>query len=131
MRLEIDQKSGVPIYLQLKKQIEYQIVSGRLGIGEQLPTVRQLAVDLTINPNTVARVYLELERDGLLSTKQGKGTFVAAWDPPLGYEQERQTVLRETILRAAAEAVASGFSPEEVRQALQDIITHWRDSYYR
>ncbi len=131
MRLEIDQKSGVPIYLQMKNQIKYQIVTGQLAIGEQLPTVRQLAVELTINPNTVARVYLELERDGLLSTKQGKGTFVAEWRESRRDEQERQTRLQEMLRRALAEAVASGFSPEEVRQALQDIITHWHDSYHR
>lgn len=131
MKLQIDQSSGVPIYLQLKNQISYQIASGRLAVGDQLPTVRQLAVELTINPNTVARVYFELERDGFLSTKQGKGTFVAERDAPLSSEQERQTMLRETILRALTEAVADGFSPEEVRKAMQDIITHWHDSYYR
>ncbi len=131
MRLQIDPKSGVPIYLQMKNQIRYQIVSGRLAIGEQLPTVRQLAVELTINPNTVSRVYLELEREGLVSTRQGKGTFVAERSAPNNGEEERQSKLHETILRALTEAVESGFSPEEVRQALQAIISHWHDSYYR
>ncbi len=129
MKLQIDQKSGVPIYLQIKNQIKYQIVSGRLAVGEQLPTVRQLAVELTINPNTVARVYLDLEREGLLSTKQGKGTFVADRGAPIDHELERQTRLRETILRLLAEAVESGFSPEEVRQAVLDIVAHWHGSH--
>ncbi len=77
MQYYIDSKSGIPIYIQLKEQIKQCIVSGSMEAGDRLPTVRKLAVDLTINPNTVSRVYKELEKEGLIKTKRGVGTFVA------------------------------------------------------
>ena len=73
----LDPKSGVPIYRQIQDQIRYGIASGLLEAGEQLPTVRALAVELSVNPNTVIKAYSELEREGMLTTEQGTGTFVA------------------------------------------------------
>ena len=73
----LNPKSGVPIYRQIQDQIRFGITSGRLRAGEQLPTVRALAVDLAVNPNTVIKAYTELERQGVLTTEQGSGTFVA------------------------------------------------------
>src|SRR5947209_13842937 len=72
----IDPRSGVPIYLQIIEQIKRSVALGVLGPGEQLPTVKQLAVDLTINPNTVARAYRDLERDQVIETAPGRGSFV-------------------------------------------------------
>src|SRR5262249_60574627 len=74
---KLNPKSGVPIYRQIQDQVRYGIASGRLRPGEQLPTVRGLAVELQVNPNTVIKAYTELERQGVLTTEQGSGTFVA------------------------------------------------------
>ena len=79
----IDTKSGIPIYRQIIEQIKFAIAGGRLVTGQQLPTVRQLAVDLSINPNTVIRAYRELEIEGLLETQQGSGTFVSQKNPEI------------------------------------------------
>ena len=76
--LRLSPNSGVPIYRQIQDQIRYGIASGLLRAGEQLPTVRALAVELAVNPNTVIKAYSELEREGVLTTEQGSGTFVAA-----------------------------------------------------
>ncbi len=76
--LTVDPRSGVPIYLQIIEQIKRSIALGVLQAGEQLPTVKQLAVDLTVNPNTVARAYRELERDAVIETAPGRGSFVRA-----------------------------------------------------
>src|SRR2546430_6263835 len=77
-RLRLDLQSGVPVYRQIIDQVRGGIASGALTAGHQLPTVRQLAVDLSINPNTVVRAYHELELGGLLETHQGTGTFISA-----------------------------------------------------
>src|SRR5437870_10287095 len=74
---KLDPKSGVPVYRQIQDLIRYGIASGLLQAGEQLPTVRSLAVELSVNPNTVIKAYTELEREGILTTEQGSGTFVA------------------------------------------------------
>lgn len=76
MRFTIDPQSGVPFYRQIIDQVQFAIGNGRLGCGDRLPTVRQLAVDLKINPNTVARAYQELEIKGVVNTQMGTGTFV-------------------------------------------------------
>src|SRR5215831_5478355 len=74
---KLDPRSGVPIYRQIQDQVRYGIASGLLSPGEQLPTVRALAVELSVNPNTVIKAYSELEREGVLTSEQGSGTFVA------------------------------------------------------
>src|SRR5919112_3707166 len=77
-QFRLDLKSGVPVYRQLIDQVLVAVASGTLGPGDQLPTVRQLAVDLSINPNTVVRAYKELEIRGMLTTQQGTGTFITS-----------------------------------------------------
>src|SRR5579864_368439 len=72
----VDPRSGVPLYLQLIEQVKRAVALGALAAGEQLPTVKALALDLTINPNTVARVYRDLEKDGVIETSPGRGSFV-------------------------------------------------------
>ena len=81
LSLSIDPRHPTPIHAQLSQAIRGAIASGRIGVGEQLPTVRQLAVDLKVNANTVSRVYVELERAGILETQRGVGTFVAKIQP--------------------------------------------------
>jgi len=109
----VDPKHPVPIYVQLEQGIRASIATGKLPAGAQLPTVRQLAVELRLNANTVARVYGELERAGVVETRRGVGTFVAAAQPALP-RRGRETELRALAARWAAEAAARGFSPDDV-----------------
>src|SRR5438128_2184037 len=90
----LDPKSGVPIYRQIQDQVRYGIAAGKLRPGEQLPTVRQLAVDLSVNPNTVIKAYTELERQGVLTTEQGSGTYVAPQPAVTLDAKNRQAKLR-------------------------------------
>lgn len=114
----IDTKSGVPFYRQVVEQVKFGIARGDLRPGDQLPTVRQLAVDLSINPNTVIRAYRELEFEGLIETHQGSGTFVGDRDPRID-DLERQRMLDQIITELLARASAYGFSLDEVLEGLR------------
>jgi GntR family transcriptional regulator len=109
----------MPLYAQLTRAIQFAIATGRLRPGEQLPTVRQLAVDLRINANTVAKVYTELERSGVLETRRGVGTFVCARSFEPTSRQNHQKELRELVDRFLAEAGAMGFSLDDLLDQLQ------------
>jgi GntR family transcriptional regulator len=111
--LTVDPKHPTPIYVQLDQGIRAAIATGRLAVGAQLPTVRQLAVDLRVNANTVARVYAELERAGVVETRRGVGTFVAA-KQPVPDKRGREPELRALAERWAAEAAARGFEPADI-----------------
>src|SRR5229473_2089857 len=112
-RFAIDLHSGMPVYRQLIDQVRSGIASGSLTAGDQLPTVRQLAVDLAINPNTVMRAYRELELGGLLETHQGTGTFISA-QKLRGGEAERQRQLAQIVGECMARAGAAGFTVEDL-----------------
>lgn len=119
----LDLHTGVPVYRQLIDQVRTGIASGVLAAGDQLPTVRQLAVDLAINPNTVMRAYRELELGGLLETHQGTGTFISNKKP------EKKTVERERQLgqiagEFAARAGAAGFTLDELIDRLREMLPH-------
>jgi GntR family transcriptional regulator len=103
MQLRISDRDGVPIYVQLIRQIKYLVSSGQLAADEQLPPVRKLAEQLLVNPNTVARAYRELENEGILAIRQGAGAFVAEGGSPLA-RRERQRILAERIDMLLAEA---------------------------
>src|SRR3954468_15122482 len=121
-RFQLDMRSGVPVYRQLIDQILVAKASGLLRTGDQLPTVRQLAVDLSINPNTVVRAYKELEIRGVLSTQQGSGTFVTDHETPRSEFQREQrltTICGEFIARASAE----GFTLKEVLEQIRGLIS--------
>src|SRR5437773_12563312 len=109
----IDPNHPTPLYAQLERSIRFAIATGKLGIGEQLPTVRQLAVDLRVNANTVARVYAELERAGILETRRGIGSFVAATPQQAHPPNEHARRLRAFVTRVIGDAAAVGFSIEE------------------
>jgi GntR family transcriptional regulator len=109
----------MPLYAQLSRAIQFAIATGRLRIGEQLPTVRQLAVELRVNANTVAKVYAELERSGVLETRRGVGTFVCARHFEAISSQDHATVLRELVERFVEEAAAMGFSPDDLLDQIQ------------
>ena len=93
MQVRISDQDGVPIYVQLINQIKYLVCSGRLQTGEQLPPVRKLAEQLVINPNTVARAYRELENEGLVTSRQGAGVFVAEGGSPLARREQNRILL--------------------------------------
>jgi GntR family transcriptional regulator len=108
-RFALDARSGVPVYRQIIDQVLGGIAAGKLRAGDQLPTVRQLAVDLAINPNTVVRAYRELEIREILATQQGTGTFVTDKQPPVDVlERQRRMgqLVGELLARAGAEGIA-------------------------
>ena len=109
----------MPLYAQLTRAIRFAIATGKLRIGEQLPTVRQLAVELRVNANTVAKVYAELERSGILETRRGVGTFVSARHFAANHREEHEKHLRELIDRFIEEAGAMGFSVDDLLDQLQ------------
>ncbi len=117
----LDLASGVPVYRQLIDQVQLAIASGVLSGGDQLPTVRQVAVDLAINPNTVMRAYRELEIRGTLTTQQGSGTFVtpATVQPD---EAQRQAQLSRLAAECAAKAGAAGFSLRDLVERLKEML---------
>ena len=120
-RFRLDLHSGVPVYRQLIDQVRGGIASGSLNVGDQLPTVRQLAVDLSINPNTVARAYRELELGGVLETHQGTGTFIAA-QKLRGSDGERLRQLAQIVADSVARAGAIGYTVENLIEELNKLI---------
>ena len=115
----IDSADPTPIYAQLERGFRAAVATNRLRPGDQLPTVRQLAVDLQINANTVARVYAELERAGVIETKRGVGSFITATPAKAHPPRERERRLRIFVTRVLADAEAVGFSTDEVIEALR------------
>ncbi len=116
----LDLHSGMPVYRQLIDQVRAGMASGTLAVGDQLPTVRQLAVDLAINPNTVLRAYRELELAGLLETQQGTGTFVTEKKVDRN-EAERERQMDQLVNDFLARIGAAGFTVEELVQRLREI----------
>ena len=115
--VHIDPRDPTPIYAQLDRAIRVAIATGKLQPGDQLPTVRQLAVDLRVNANTVAKVYLALERDGVVATKRGVGTFIAD-TPPKPAARQRDKHLDALIDRFLTDGTNHGFTPHELLEAL-------------
>ena len=119
----LDLHTGVPVYRQLIDQVRAGVASGSLTAGDQLPTVRQLAVDLAINPNTVMRAYRELELGGLLETHQGTGTFISDRKPEKK-TAERERQLSQMAGEFAARAGAAGFTLEELIDRMRELLAH-------
>jgi GntR family transcriptional regulator len=115
----LDADSGVPVYRQLIDQVAGAIASGSLTAGNQLPTVRQVAVDLAINPNTVMRAYRELEIRGILETQQGTGTFISSQKPKRP-DADRQRQLTQLVSDFLARAGAAGFTVEELLEQINE-----------
>ena len=116
--LSVDPRDPTPIYAQLERGLRAAIATSRVRPGDQLPTVRQLAVDLRINANTVARVYAELERAGVIETRRGVGSFVTAGAPRAHPPREHDRRLRAFVTRMLADADAAGFTLDDVVGAL-------------
>jgi GntR family transcriptional regulator len=118
-KFRLDNASGVPVYRQLIDQVQAGIATGILSVGYQIPTVRQVAVDLAINPNTVMRAYRELEIRGVLDTQQGTGTFIAAQRVQID-DDDRTRRLDQLIDEFVARAGAGGFTLVEILDALKE-----------
>ena len=119
-QLKLDLHSGVPVYRQIIDQVQGGMAAGTLVAGNQLPTVRQLAVDLAINPNTVVRAYRELELGGLLETHQGTGTFISE-KKVVRNSAGRERQLAQLAGEIAARAGAAGFTVKELVEQLREM----------
>jgi GntR family transcriptional regulator len=117
--VSVDPRDRTPIYAQLDRGLRAAIATGRLAAGDQLPTVRQLAVELSINANTVARVYAELERSGILETRRGVGTFISSTPAQAHPPKQHDRRLRTFVTKLLADASAAGFTLEDVLDGLQ------------
>ena len=117
--VSLDVHDRTPIYTQLDRGLRAAIAAGRLQPGDQLPTVRQLAVDLRVNANTVARVYAELERAGVIETKRGVGSFISATPAQAHPPREHDRRLRAFATRVLADAETAGFTVDDVIAALR------------
>ena len=117
MDYSIDPRSGVPFYRQIIERVKFGIARGRLSPGDQLPTVRQLAADLSVNPNTVIRAYREMELGGVLDTQQGSGTYVANHRPQID-EMEKSRKLDQFLTEFLARAHGYGLTLDDVLEGL-------------
>jgi GntR family transcriptional regulator len=117
--LTVDPRDSTPIYAQLERGVRAAIATGRLRPGDQLPTVRQMAVELQVNANTVARVYAELERSGVIETKRGVGSFIAASPAQAHPPREHERRVRSFVTRVLADADAHGLTVDDVIAGLR------------
>lgn len=124
--IEVDLRSHIPVYVQIVERIGTLITGGALKPGDQLPTVRQLATDLRVNFNTVARAYRLLDEAGVISTQQGRGTYVLEALPSDRADRLRQATLESLARSFVADAGRMGFSPDEVEQAWAQQMSAWR-----
>lgn len=125
MELRIDPDSAVPIYLQIVHAVKHQVATGRLKPGEQLPTVRELATDLRINPNTVARAYDQLDGDTVITTQQGRGTYVREHPDNAHLARVRQEQLKALMDSVIGKALSMGYAVDQVRDAFDAQLARW------
>jgi GntR family transcriptional regulator len=118
MQIHIQAQGGVPIYLQVMQQIKYLVASGRLQPGDELPSIRTLAEQLIVNPNTIARAYRELETAGVVEKRRTAGTFVAEAGSPLA-RKERLRLLKQRVDQLLVEAFQMGFALDEVLKLVE------------
>ena len=128
LNFELDFHSGLPIYTQIVNQISGRVANGILESGDQLPTVRALALELRVNFNTVARAYRILDEARVISTQQGRGTFIMDKPPPKVTEKLRQESLEGLTRRYVNEALRLGFSQTEVRQMVSEQLKVWKET---
>ena len=126
--LHLDFKSGLPIYTQIMNQIQQQVSGGTLKPGDQLPTVRALASELRVNFNTVARAYRLLDEAGLISTQQGRGTYIMEKTPPEVEKRLRTETLRALARQYLGEAKRLDFSDAEIGQMLREQLKSWKET---
>jgi len=127
LTLQIDFRSGLPIYTQIVNQVQAQVASGVLQPGDQLPTVRALAEELRVNFNTIARAYRILDEERIISTQQGRGTYITEIPPPKVSERLRRESLDALTQRYISEAMRLEFSKTEIRQVINDQLKAWNE----
>jgi len=126
--IQLDFRSGIPIYTQIVEQVNQQVVSGELKPGDQLPTVRALALELRVNFNTVARAYRLLDEAGIISTQQGRGTYILEVPPPKRTDKLRQQALEALTRDYLSEAHRLGCSPDEISKVLKEQLENETNS---
>jgi GntR family transcriptional regulator len=126
MELHLDPRSSLPIYAQLVDRVKHMVATGSLKPGDQLPTVRQLGVDLRVNPNTIARAYTELAHQGIISSQQGKGTYVAYQPNVAAVSRLREDRLRALVGNVVLEVLSLGYEPRELQDSLQSELDRWQ-----
>ena len=131
MNIEINLQSHVPIYVQLMDQVKHLIAAGALKPGDQLPTVRQLAADLRVNFNTVARSYRLLDEEGVISTQHGRGTYILSPTSVKDSKRSRQQQLASLTENFVEEAETLGFTPKEVRAVVKEQLKIWEEEQKR
>jgi len=126
MLIKIDSTSGLPIYLQIVNQIKTQVALGRLRPEDPLPSVRQLAIDLTVNPNTIARAYLDLEHEGVIYKRPGQGTYVSTRAVEMA-RSERIRIFSELAEKAVVEGFHLELRAEEMEEVFRRLITQIKE----
>ncbi|MSP14813.1 MAG: GntR family transcriptional regulator [Chloroflexi bacterium] len=126
MEVRIDPENPAPIYVQIADSIKHQVATGHLKAGDQLPTVRQLALDLRINPNTVSRAYTELDHEGVISTQQGRGTYVSARPDQAQLARLHLERLMHMVDGMLLKALSLGYSAAEIREVFEERWANWR-----
>jgi GntR family transcriptional regulator len=127
MDVSVDFRSGIPIYIQIMEQIKVRVASGQLQPGDQLPTVRQMATDLRVNFNTVARAYRLLDEAGIISTQHGRGTYILGETTPEADRHIRRQALEELTSRYLSEARRLDFTPQEVKELFDSYLAAWEN----
>jgi len=125
LMLQIDFRSGLPIYTQIVNQVQAQVAGGILKPGDQLPTVRALAEELRVNFNTIARAYRILDEARIISTQQGRGTYITEIPPPKVTEKLRREALQALTERYISEAMRLEFSKDEISEMIKDQFKTW------
>jgi GntR family transcriptional regulator len=125
MRIWIDHDIGVPIYVQIRDRVKHLVATRMLKPGDQLPTIRQLSVDLRVDPNTVVHAYRELDREGIISTQQGRGTFITEHPDSEQLSQLRRETLNVIVGNALLEALSLGYSAEDIGNTFEARLAEW------
>jgi GntR family transcriptional regulator len=128
MNLEIDFRSGIPIYLQVVERIKERLASGQLKPGDQLPTVRSLATDLRVNFNTIARAYRIMDESGIISTQQGRGTYILEMPSPEVIGSIRTKALEDLTRRYIEDADRLGVAPDQLSEILNEQLARQRET---
>jgi len=128
LNFQLDFHSGLPIYTQIANQVHSRVANGILKPGDQLPTVRALALELRVNFNTVARAYRILDEERIISTQQGRGTYIMEKPPPKMTERLRRESLEGLVERFVSETMRLGFSQTEIRQIVSEQLKSWKES---
>ena len=131
MIVRLDPRSAEPIYLQIVSQIKHLIAAGKLKPDDQLSTVRQLAVELRVDPNTVARAYRQLVEDGVIASQQGRGTYVLDRPPPADQRKQRREKLLTVTDAFLREVERLGFAPDELEKIWNDRFANWQRAQKR